>query len=104
MPFRVEITRRAEADALEAADYIAQDSRVAAARWFAELYAAIESLGEMPERHAVIPELGLRHEYRSLHHYSHRVVYRVDHDQEAVYVVRIYHGARRALAERDVRE
>lgn len=65
--------------------------------------ALILSLQEMPGRFPVIPEaeeLGLP--YRSALHHSHRVIFRVDAEKNTVYVVRVYHGARRPLTPEDV--
>ena len=105
MAYRVELTRRAEEDALEAADHIAQDSRAVAANWFRGLEQAVASLGEAPGSFsAIVESLGLNHAYRSLRHHAHRVIYRVDETTRTVYVVRIYHGARRPLRAEDLRE
>lgn len=40
--------------------------------------------------------------YRSLPYFSHRIVYRVDDQNAQVYVVRVYHSARRPLEEENV--
>lgn len=52
---------------------------------------------------SVIPEAeDLGHPYRSANHYSHRVIFRIDEPSTAVYIVRVYNGARRALTRKDV--
>ena len=103
MAYRIEVTRRAEADALEAADTIARDSIPAAARWFQGLERVFASLAESPSGFSTIAESPvLEHTYRSVRHYSHRVVFRVDEEARTVFIVRVYHGARRPLIDEDL--
>ena len=42
--------------------------------------------------------------YRSAQHYSHRLIYRIDEEASIVYVVRLYHGARKPLEPEDIPE
>jgi plasmid stabilization system protein ParE len=103
MAFRIEFARSAELDIIELVDYIAGDSPPMAKKWFDELFASLETLRELPLRHALIPEANdLKRELRSIHHYSHRIVYEVQAAENCVYIVRIYHGARRALTAKDI--
>ncbi len=96
--FDIEITDPARDDIDSAVTFLAQESRAAAARWKTALQALILSLQEMPGRFPVIPEASeLQMPYRSVLHASHRVVFRIDEEKNVVYVVRVYHGARRPL-------
>ena len=103
MAFRVEITDPARDDIDEAVAFLAHHSQQAARKWKIELQALILSLQEMPGRFAVIPEateLGMP--YRSAPHHSHRVIFRIEESNNTVYVVRVYHGARRPLSPEDI--
>jgi plasmid stabilization system protein ParE len=51
--YRVVVTARARADAVEAFRWIADQSPDAAARWYAGLEKAIAKLGMMPEQHPI---------------------------------------------------
>lgn len=103
MAYKVLLSAPAEHDIKEATEFIAANSTVAASRWLHGLQEAILSLEEMPTRHALIPEAAtLGMPYRSLPYFSHRVIYRVDEQNAQVFVVRVYHGARKPLAEEDV--
>jgi plasmid stabilization system protein ParE len=53
MTFRIIVTARARADAIEAFRWIAEKSPAAATRWHAGLEKAIAKLRENPERHPV---------------------------------------------------
>lgn len=104
MGFRVEIAEPAADDIDDAVAYIAADSIEAAAKWITELQTLIMSLAEMPTRFAVIPESkDLKHTYRQVVHYSHRVIYRIDLEEKIVYVVRVYHGNRHPIRLKDIR-
>ena len=92
------MTDLAFAEIEKAADFIWVESPVSARRWLSDCWRAIETLKEMPFRHALIPEaddLGIP--YRSLSFHAHRLIYRVDEERSVVYVVLVYHGARKPL-------
>ena len=102
MTFKVIVSDPACVDMEEAADFIWSESPGNARRWLAECWQYIHSLSEMPFRHALIPEaveIGLP--YRSLPFGSHRLIYRVDEQLLVVYVVRVYHAARKPLTSSD---
>ncbi|AIE85974.1 type II toxin-antitoxin system RelE/ParE family toxin [Fimbriimonas ginsengisoli] len=104
MAYRVEATFQAARDIEEAIAYIGEDSVSAARKWHSELQELIQSLEEMPARFPIIAEADiLKRPYRSAHHYSHRVIFRIDEGEKKVYVVRLYHGARKPLVPRDFR-
>ena len=103
MAFRVILTDPALAEVEEAADYIWDESPVNARRWLTEFWQAVETLRNMPSRHALIPEaetIGIP--YRSLPHHSHRIIYRIVEEQAVVYIVRVYHSARKPLGKEDL--
>jgi plasmid stabilization system protein ParE len=103
MVFRVEITDPARDDIDSATAYIAQDSPSAAQKWMSGLDNLIQSLEAMPERYPVIPEsIGMTRSYRGAVYHSHRVIFRIDEEQNVVYVIRLYHGARRPLTDHDL--
>jgi plasmid stabilization system protein ParE len=66
----------ARSEALEAAEYIARRAPLNAARWFAGLEKAIESLRSMPHRCGIAPETHhLNAEFRHYIHHSHRIIF-----------------------------
>lgn len=96
MALRVRILGEALQDIAEASAKIAEDSPSAARQWYRALRTKISDLSEMPRRYALAPEAEeLGSELRQFHHYSHRVIFRVRND--AVEILRVYHGARHAL-------
>jgi len=103
MIFRVILTDLAVKDVETAADFIWAESPENCRRWLTEFWQAVDMLKSMPFRHALIPEaepIGIP--YRSVSVHSHRLIYRVDEKQSKVYVVRVYHGARKPLSFEDV--
>lgn len=103
MAFDVEIADLARDDIDDAVTFIAQKSQATARKWKTELQALVLSLREMPGRFATIAEAGeLGLPYRSAPHHSHRVIFRIDEVKNTVYVVRVYHGARRPLSHGDI--
>jgi hypothetical protein len=91
------------ADLTEATEFIARDSARHAKAWLSGAWIKIFGLAENPKSYAVIPEsaeLGV--ELRSRHHHSHRVIFWVRDEYETVEILRVYHGARRALTQRDI--
>jgi len=98
MVFEVVLTLRAQTDIDDYVCFIANDSRNEAAKWRDSLEEQILSLSEIPGRFSLIPEATeLRVPYRAFMHHSHRVIFRIDEEAMKVYVVRVYHGARKPL-------
>jgi len=103
MAFSVVLTHRAQLDIDEYTLFIAESSPTEAARWKSTLETLILSLDTIPGRFSIIPESArLKRPYRSVNHHSHRVIFRIDEEAEVVYVVRVYHGARKRLTPADV--
>jgi plasmid stabilization system protein ParE len=98
MAYRVLVARSAELDVAETIGHIATDSPRQAGRWLDGLLEIIDSLRDMPGRYAQISESEeLGRPLRAVVYRSHRVVYFVDEAHQEVYVVRVYHCARRPL-------
>jgi toxin ParE1/3/4 len=98
MTFKVRLSFSAELDLQEAIEFIAKDSKTHAKNWVVEFQKKIESLRELPLRHALIPESNeVELPLRSITHYSHRIIYLVDESSKTVEIVRVYHGARKPL-------
>jgi toxin ParE1/3/4 len=104
MAYRVIVMPSAQADLQEHTDYIALDSDRYAREWLNKAWDVISSLAENPKRFAVIAEseeIGV--ELRDALHYSHRIVYWVKDEEQVVEVLRVYHGARKPLTQKDIR-
>ena len=71
----------------EAATYIAKDNPTAARRWVDVLFAAVETLGRLPERGRMVAELR-RADVRELLVRNYRIVYRVETRRVAILTVR----------------
>lgn len=103
MTYRVEVTARADEDLRYAVNFIRLDSPSSAARWLDEFSELAASLAQFPERFAVLQtQFKSKQVFRTVPHYSHRVIYRVDHSTQTVFVLRVYHGARRPLRMKDI--
>lgn len=77
----------------------------AAERWYRGLLAAVLSLEESPSRCPPIPESGqFTAQLRHLIYDSHRIIFQPEESTATVHIVRVYHGARRALRPEDTRE
>jgi plasmid stabilization system protein ParE len=105
LAFQVNITEPALADAEDYVRFI-RDVRKepeAAERWFRGLVQAIYTLEELPERCPVIPEQDeFSFEIRQLIYFSHRIIFRVEHQTSKVIVYRVYHGSRHSLIQTDL--
>lgn len=77
----------AEARAIEAVSYIAQERPQAAAAWLEELLARAAALDRFPKRGRVVEEIGLP-AYRELLHAPYRVIYRVDATRVVILTLR----------------
>ncbi len=98
MSYRVVITARARADAVEAFRWIAERSPDAAARWYDDFQKAIAKLATMPERCPVAEDeseqLGIT--LRQLLYGRRRGVYRIlfSIEEETVTLHYVRHSAR----------
>lgn len=103
MAFRIEVTEPTEWDIVEATEFIAIQSQYSAIRWNNELWILILSLGESAFQFPIISVAGEREiVYRAANHYSHRVIFRVDEIENAIFIVRVYHHARKPVTKEDL--
>ena len=99
MVFGIEISAAAERDVIEVLQYISKDSPVMAKKWFDGFVLKLESLRHLPMRNAVIPEARVfQRSIRAAYYKSHRIAYEVNPAREIVFIIRVYHGARRPIS------
>src|SRR5512134_3950288 len=101
MAYRVEITRRAEADLEELYLWVVDRAPQQGAKWFNGLERAVLSLDQLPKRCPVAPEsINPDQPVRVLSYgrkpHVYRVFFTVNDTAEAVRVVHIRHRARSA--------
>jgi plasmid stabilization system protein ParE len=97
MRFRVIVLPSAESDIAYAADWIAEYSPIAAARWLEGIHAAINTLSEIPRRCPVAgDDFGRDVIVRQLFYGRRRNRYRILFTvaEGTVYILRVRHGAR----------
>ena len=98
--FEVIVTPEAQAGIRESFLYIFERSPMNAGRWLQGLYDQIDTLERTPERCAYAREREyLDEDLRQLVYKSHRIVFYVDSAKNAVYVLHVRHGKRRAVGE-----
>jgi plasmid stabilization system protein ParE len=105
MAYRVEITRRAEADLEELYLWVVDRAPQQGARWFNGLERAVLSLDQHPKRCPVAPEnVDRDRPVRALIYgrkpHAYRIFFAVDDDAEIVRVLHVRRGVRqRPMAE-----
>ena len=110
MAYKVRLTAPAEADAYAAFERIREVAPRSAEKWLRGLFAAIQTLEEMPARCSLIPEATeLAHPARQLLYGKRTGIYRIIFDVQEqseegprVRVLRIWHGARDAITVADI--
>jgi plasmid stabilization system protein ParE len=105
LAFQVDITEQALVDAEDYVRFIRDVKKEpeAAERWFRGLVQAIYSLEDLAERCPVIPEQEeFSFEIRHLIYFSHRIIFRVEHQTNSVVIYRVYHGSRHSLGHADL--
>jgi plasmid stabilization system protein ParE len=100
--YEVIVTPQAEAQIVNAFQYIYEDSKENAANWLRALYAEIAALETMPRRCSVARE----NEYfedtlRQLVFKSHRIIFRVEEDASIVRILYVLHGRQRTIAQQE---
>src|SRR5690349_3212136 len=93
MVYRVKFSPSARSDINEIFSYISTDDRSQALRFTTFLMKQAMSLGQFPERGRMVPESKLR-SYREIIVRAYRIVYRVDHRNELVEIIRFWHAGR----------
>ena len=98
--YSIELMPTALRAALTAARHIAKDSPQNAARWFAELNRAIDSLDVFPHRCGRAREADFVNEDLRQYIYGfYRIVFSIDEASKIVRVLYIRHSAQRAIGE-----
>jgi plasmid stabilization system protein ParE len=105
MEYRIKIAVKAYMDAEDAHAWIAQRTPSRAAKWYLNLFKAMESLQSQPFRCALAPEAdAFQEEIRQLlfgkRNHKYRILYIVR--KNTVHILRIIHGARLFLTPEDV--
>ena len=96
MTHRVRLSDEALRQIEAIGDYIAKDSPLNAQRWLQKLRAHVDSLANLPEKHAVLytaEQAGV--EVRQTFYGVYRILYSIDKD--IVHVLTVRHGARKPI-------
>jgi plasmid stabilization system protein ParE len=110
MAYKISLTALAEADAYSAFERLREVSPVRAEKWLWDLFAAIQTLEEMPTRCPLIDEteeLGyvIRHLLYGKRPSIYRIIFDIQEKSEEgprVRVLRIWHGSRDAITLDDI--
>jgi len=93
MDYQVGLSPSARADLRDIVRYISLDSTDRGLRFGRFLISHTKSLAQFPELGRVVPEFG-NNSIREIIVRSYRVVYRLNHSERLVEVVRFWHAAR----------
>src|SRR4051812_41021679 len=93
MGLPVVLTPQSQDDLRSIVSYIARDDPVRAKSFGYLLIEKSLSIGPMPERGRVVPELS-DPAVREIIHGSYRIIYEILREPEAVFVLRFWHAAR----------
>ena len=95
MDYQVALSPSARADLRDIVRYISLDAPDRAVRFGQFLISRVKVLAQFPELGRVVPEFGEPF-IREIVVRSYRVVYRIEHSQRLVEVIRFWHAARGA--------
>ena len=93
MGFKVILTPQSQDDLCEIVSFIARNNPQRAKSFGNELIDRALTLGELPERGRVVPEISAP-SVREIVHRPYRIIYEIFPEQNAVYILRFWHGAR----------
>ena len=93
MDYQVRLSRSAQLDLQGIVRYISIDDSVHAVRFGKFLLQHTKSLGRFPERGRIVPEIDDEC-IREIIVRAYRVVYRVNHEQRRIEVIRFWHAGR----------
>ena len=96
MDYQVRLSRSAQSDIEEITRYISIDDPDQALRFSRFLIEHTKNLGRFPERRRIVPEFEDK-SIREIIVRAYRVVYRVNHDQHSIEVIRFWHAGRGGL-------
>lgn len=90
---KIRWTEKASGNLQAIHDYIAEDSRIYAARFIRSLIDATTRLEKMPRCGRVVPELE-SYDFREVIYHNYRIVYRIIDDSDDVEILAVLHGSR----------
>ena len=93
MGYKVILTPQAQDDLRDIVSFIAQNNPTRAKSFGNELIDLALTLAELPERGRVVPEIS-EPSVREIVHRPYRIIYEIFPEQNVVYVLRFWHGAR----------
>ena len=93
MDYKVALALSARSDIRDIVRYISFDAPERALDFGRFLVSKVKALGQFPEMGRVVPEFNDSN-LREIVVRSYRVIYRVDHVQQKIEVVRFWHAAR----------
>ncbi len=93
MGFPVILTPQSQDDLAHIVTYIAKDNPDRARAFGNLLIDKALSIGTLPERGRVVPELNDT-SVREIIHEPYRIIYEIFHDPTVIYVLRFWHAAR----------
>jgi plasmid stabilization system protein ParE len=93
MDFKVFLSDDALSDLELIVAYISPHNAAAAGQLGNQLLDKALSLGTFPERGRMVPEFR-RPELREIVFRSYRIIYRINHEDQSLEIVRFWHGAR----------
>jgi toxin ParE1/3/4 len=93
MGFKVILTPQSLDDLRQIVTFIAKDNPDRSRTFGNELIDRALSIAPFPELGRMVPEVG-DPVVREVIHQAYRVIYEIHSDQEAIYVLRFWHGAR----------
>lgn len=93
MAFKLIWSPSAQLDVKDIARYIADDSPLAAERFVRNVLQTVERLADYPESGRIVPEFD-EPTIREVIRKPCRIVYRIDHAERTVQIVRVWHSAR----------
>ena len=93
MAYRIKFSPSARSDITEIVAYISTHDRRQAFRFAMFLVHRALSLGHFPERGRLVPE-STSGAFREIIGRAYRVVYRIDHRNQTVEIVRFWHAGR----------
>lgn len=93
MDYQVKLSRSARSDIQDIVRYISIDGPDKALRFGRFLIQHTKSLGQFPARGRIVPEFE-DETIREIIVRAYRVVYRVNHDQRSVEIIRFWHAHR----------
>ncbi len=93
MVYRVVVSSQAKRDLMEIQRYIAYDSLSSALRFRQKFFSKQKLLSQYPEIGRMVPEFSHRM-IREIIVGNYRIVYKVDHHNKKIIILRYWHAAR----------